>query len=238
MEVLAALRLLTRLPLPFSPEHFPLHRAAAWFPLAGAVIGGLAGLAYTAAGAFWPPLVAVWAAILVEVAVTGALHLDGLADVADGLGGDSPARRLEIMADPRLGSFGAAALFLALGGRWALLASLPPTATAGALLIAHTACRWAPAWALARYPAARPGLGATFAGTRLRELAIAAATALVIAGIAAGPEGILAAAAAAGAGMGVAAWVTRRLSGITGDVCGASAEAGLLAALAILAAVR
>lgn len=236
-EVAGAIAFLTRLPVPGANWKGPLHRLAAWFPVAGIIIGLLAAGAYQMTlVAGLPQAVAAWVAIVAEMITTGALHPDGLADTADGLAGQTPERRLEIMKDPRLGSFGGIALLVSLGGRGALLATMPGARVVPALLLAHAACRWAPVWALARYPYARAkgGTGAAFAGAGSREVAVAGVIALLAAWFLAGPGGLIAAAAAGAAGICATAYVARHLGGVTGDVCGAVAEVSLLTSLLMM----
>jgi adenosylcobinamide-GDP ribazoletransferase len=237
-EVAAAIAFLTRLPVPWADWKVPMHRLAAWFPLAGLVVGALAAAAYQAALlAGLPPAAAAWAAIVAEMLTTGALHPDGLSDTADGLGGHTVERRLEIMKDSRLGTYGGIALLISLGGRGVLLAAMPGARVVPALLLAHAACRWAMAWALARYPYARPqgGTGAAFVGGGSREVALAGVTVLLAAWFLGGAGGLIALAAAAAAGIAATAYIARRLGGITGDVCGAVAEISLLASLLVMA---
>ena len=119
-EVQLALMLLTRLPAG-RIDPAPTIAAAAWaFPLAGAVVGVLQALVLIAAiGLGLPMAMAAGLALAAGVLATGGLHEDGLADCADGFGGGrSPARKLEIMRDSRIGSYGALALILGLGLRW------------------------------------------------------------------------------------------------------------------------
>lgn len=190
----AALRFLSRLPvprLPFEPEHDgppELERLAPAFPLAGALIGITGALMVLLAMlAGLPSLVAATLAVAVLVIVSGGLHEDGLADVADGLGGMTVARRLEIMRDSRLGSFGVLALILAVVLRIGILAALlDRSAGAGAvaLVAAGAVGRLAPVLMLAALPPARPeglghGAGRPSAGAR----GTAAALALVIAAL-------------------------------------------------------
>ncbi|MEM6679022.1 MAG: adenosylcobinamide-GDP ribazoletransferase, partial [Pseudomonadota bacterium] len=137
-RALSALQFLTRLPLPDPGwEEGRLRYALAWFPLAGLVVGGLAGaVLWLAAGPLGLP--AAFAAVLgISVAawLSGALHEDGLADLADGTGtpGRSAEQALEIMRDSRIGAHGAVALILAFAARITLLAALSPLAAAGAL---------------------------------------------------------------------------------------------------------
>jgi adenosylcobinamide-GDP ribazoletransferase len=239
-ELAGAVAFLTRLPVPgMDGQQVPLRRLTAWFPAAGLLVGALAGLCFRSTVWFGlPTMVAGWGAILVEMAITGGLHADGLADTADGMGGATTERKLEIMKDPRLGSYGGIALFLTLAGRYVLLAAVPVAQAIPVLVVAHAAARWAPVWALARYPYARPagGTGAGFVGAGWREVLIAGLTALVAGWILLGWRGLGAAVVSALAGMAATAWIARRLGGITGDVCGAVTEVSLLAALLVLAA--
>ena len=140
-----ALQFLTRLPGPaddaFSPER--LAASVRYYPLVGALVGGLcAGLLWLADLAL-PGTVAVLLAVAAGLAITGALHEDGLADTFDAIGmafGKGAAQRdriLDIMRDSRLGTFGALALIVALGLKVAALASLAPLAACLALVAGH-----------------------------------------------------------------------------------------------------
>jgi len=117
-DIPAAIGLLSRLPVPVDTDLATRRGArAAWaYPLAGLVVGALAGL--VAQVALWlglPPSIAALLALAAMIAITGALHEDGLADSADGLwGGWDRARRLEIMKDSRIGTYGVLALGLTL----------------------------------------------------------------------------------------------------------------------------
>ena len=127
IDAVLALVLLTRLPLPHLPkDSFARQSRAVWaFPLAGLVVGGLATVMAAAALAVWPPAVAAGLALAVQILVTGAMHEDGLADSADGLwGGFDRSRRLEIMKDSQIGTYGVLALVLSLGLRWLTLSAL------------------------------------------------------------------------------------------------------------------
>ncbi|MEC7259603.1 MAG: adenosylcobinamide-GDP ribazoletransferase, partial [Pseudomonadota bacterium] len=138
-DILVALALLTRLPLPRLPDAAFQHQArVVWaFPLAGLIVGGLGALAgMLALHAGLPATVAAGLALVVHCAATGAMHEDGLADTLDGLwGGHTRERRLEIMKDSTVGAYGAIALVLSLGLRWALFAALLPVAP-GAIVAA------------------------------------------------------------------------------------------------------
>lgn len=115
-DIPLALVLLTRLPLPRLPEAvFARQSRAAWaYPLAGLVVGALAcGVAWIAIWAQLPALATATLLIAVLIIATGAMHEDGLADMFDGLwGGFSPERRLEIMKDSHIGTYGVLALLL------------------------------------------------------------------------------------------------------------------------------
>ncbi|NNE82326.1 MAG: adenosylcobinamide-GDP ribazoletransferase [Silicimonas sp.] len=128
-EAQVALALLTRLPSGALPTPAPSHADAAWaFPLVGMIVGAISGAVFLLAGAILPGLPAALLAISTAVVVTGALHEDGLADVADGFGGgQEPARKLEIMADSRIGSYGVVALVLTLGLIASAQSALPAT---------------------------------------------------------------------------------------------------------------
>lgn len=216
---------------------------AAASPLAGALVGIASGLALVSALAIGlPALPAAVAAAAVGVALSGALHLDGLADVADGFGGGtSLERKLEIMRDPRLGSYGGAALTLAVLARVTLVAGLvPELGGIGAMLAVIAAAALARPLAflptLALQSARADGLGHAARPSRLGVLTgfgIAAAAALLLTGLVAGVAAIALAFAAAASITFVA---QRQIGGYTGDVCGASAELAEIAALAGLLA--
>lgn len=139
----AALAYFTRLPIPAWVGHGqePLARVVLGFPAVGLLLGGLMGLVYLLAAAIWPTPVAVLLTLLAGLALTGALHEDGLADLSDGLGGGwEKGQILAIMKDSRLGSFGAIALWFVLTLRFALL--LPLTAAgAGHFILALVAAQ-------------------------------------------------------------------------------------------------
>lgn len=230
----AALTFLTTLPAPaaaLSPQG--LGRAAVWFPAVGLLVGVLlGGVRWLGEWLFdpWPAgalVVTVWAVL------TGGLHLDGLADCCDGLLAPvSRERRLEILRDPRLGSFGAAGL-----GLFLLLKTLAAAAAAPvALLIAPAWARWALLVA-ARQPQARPGgLGASFAaGLTPGIVAGAALIPLLLAGLAPLRSGV-ALLVAGSAAWGALRLARARLGGVTGDVYGLVVELCELMVLLVFAA--
>ncbi|MCQ0987727.1 adenosylcobinamide-GDP ribazoletransferase [Jiella marina] len=220
---------------------------AAGFPLVGLIVAAPAALLLFGLPAFgFSPLVAAVLAVVAMIAMTGGLHEDGLADVADGLGGHHPRdRALEIMHDSRVGSYGAIALILSIGLRAALLAELAasePTLAACAVLAAAAASRGGMAlfWALTPSAletglAARVGEPSRQAGWLAAGLgaAIALVFGLPTAGLLPVTSAIL---LAAGVFLWLRCFVMRRIGGQTGDCLGAFqqlAEIAILIGLAI-----
>jgi adenosylcobinamide-GDP ribazoletransferase len=204
-----------------------------WFPAVGLLLGGIAG------GVLWlvsdatSPLVGAVAALVVLALLTGALHLDGLADAADGLlGGATPERRLAIMRDSRVGSFGVVAVVLVVLGDWAALSGMAPLRALAALLAAAAMARLAVVCVLVWLPYVRPqGLGAAARGARpLGDLVVAGLTAALPIALD-WRHGVLAAVLVALSTVCLAALARGRVGGATGDVYGAVVEVGQLAAL-------
>jgi adenosylcobinamide-GDP ribazoletransferase len=232
-----ALAFLTIFPLRVGdPGARGLSGAAAWFPLVGALVGALAGATRALTADAFGPLTASVLAVLVLTVVTGALHLDGLADTADGLGarGGGAERRLAVMRDSATGAFGVLALI-----GWALLltsalASLSDRDALLALVAAGLTSRWAALFhAAVEEPARRDGLGAAF---HVPAAALGAATSITVVG--AIGFGFVAGFAALGAALAAAVAMTllarRLLGGRTGDTIGATvalAEAAVVLAL-------
>jgi adenosylcobinamide-GDP ribazoletransferase len=238
-DVAEAMALLTRFPVPVVAQHRGARAAWAW-PLAGA-LGGLCG-AVAAALALWaslPPGAAAALALCAQALATGALHEDGLADCADGLwGGATRERRLEIMRDSRIGSFGALALVLSVLLRWTALSAILATgAVWGPLLAAGALSRWPMVLMLWALPPAREGglsrlVGRPATGT----VALSGGVALALGLLAVGWAALPAALAVAALALLWTAAVRRRLRGQTGDTCGAAQQLGEVAALLALAA--
>ena len=231
--------------LPVGPPHTVDGRAvaaASWAgPLAGLVIGGLGALVYALAYALaLPATVAAALALSTTVMVTGALHEDGLADTADGFGGRSPAARLEIMRDSRVGTYGACALILSLGIRGCALAAIAtPGAVACALMAAHAAARaGVPAFMFLVAPARRDGLSATAGAAPRHCVVVAILLGLAATGLFLGFGAALAALVLLGlAGLFLGRLALRRLGGQTGDILGAFEQIGEIAILLLAAAL-
>ncbi len=246
-----ALRFLTRLPVPDRAGELThgaprLDAIGAAFPVAGAIVGLIGAVAMiAAAGAGLPAFAVALIGLGAVMLATGGLHEDGLADIADGFGGGRTRERmLEIMKDPRVGTFGVLALVLAVGLKAALLADLIGRlgvfSSAMAFLAAAILSRAALLWPLHILPPAREtgasaSAGQPGRGTMMRAGVIAG----VLAGLAliphAGVVPLLSAGLAAGLGaVLVAALSARHINGQTGDVAGATQQVAELLVLAAL----
>lgn len=246
MEAAQAVFFLTRIPLKIADGAAlpPLSQAARAFPLAGALAGLVAGVFGAAAfqlglGSFVAAALALAAGIL----VTGALHEDGLADMADGFwGGQTIQRKLAIMRDSRIGSYGVLALGLALIIRAGLLAAVLERGGGVSLILlmagAGALSRALMVPLMARLPAVRPdGLSASAgvpAAKVVRQALIwGGGLALVLFWAGAGLfSGLFAIAISVAAAYGVSRLALHHIGGQTGDVCGALSVLSETAALA------
>lgn len=238
----AATGLLTRLPIwrlvPQSPANFA---ASVWgYPIVGAVVGGIGAVLYAIGWRLGlpPVLAAIWtlAGILLT---TGALHEDGLADTADGLGGGGTVdRKLAIMRDSRIGSFAALALIAAMATRGSAMTLIAtPGMVAIALVVAGALSRAAMMVVLLTCsPARRDGMAAGLAVIPRAEAAVGLGVATLLAMILL-PADIAAIALGLAGGIGcAAAWIgTRQIGGHTGDILGATAIVVECAVLSLLA---
>jgi adenosylcobinamide-GDP ribazoletransferase len=239
-----ALQFMTRLPTPRMPGFQPdwIARASPYYPLVGWVVGTISAAVLLAASRFWPGLPATILAVGAGLLVTGGFHEDGLADTADGLGGGQTSpRRLEIMKDSRVGSYGVLALWTVLSLKVVVLAGLPPLHAALVLILAHGLARAFAVVVMAtlRYagdPEAAKLKPAPM-GVRPIEAVIAVALGLAPLFIFLPMPCIVAGLALAACAAGVLAFVARRLiGGFTGDVLGGVeqlAEVGLLLGFAL-----
>lgn len=253
-DLAACLRFYSRLPvpaLPFEPDPHAMpdfSRVVRMLPVAGALIALVPALVL--AGTVWlalPAAMCAGLALAASAAATGAFHEDGLADTADGFGGGATReRKLDIMKDSRIGTYGTVAVVLSLGLRWAALTSILAGAGAGAaaacLVGAGAASRTAALWPLATLPAARDEGAAWAAGkpapVNLTVAAILAVAFCIPAALsAAGPVRTAAALAlAALAGFLTARLASRQVGGQTGDVAGAAQQVAEIAMLASFSA--
>jgi len=235
--------LLTRLPLGGAQDEWDSARATRVYPLIGALVGLIGG------GAYWlcqllslPTLLSALIAVAATILVTGAFHEDGLADVADGLGGGGDkARKLAIMRDSRIGSFGVIALVLSIALRAAALAALVAAGSViVSLIVAHAVARGLLPAIMAFLPLARgdglaSGTGRPEARHALSALGFAAIIAFAALGLGGGLLALLAAALGAGS---VALLARAQIGGYTGDVLGAAEQgAEIVVLLAVVASL-
>jgi adenosylcobinamide-GDP ribazoletransferase len=210
-------------------------RAGWTLPVAGLLVGLVGAAAYALAHRLG--LTAAHGAILAlasTTVITGALHEDGLADTADGLGGRTRERKLEIMRDSRIGTYGVCALVISLALRWSALASIAaPRSVLIALLLAHVAARAGLPLFMALVPPARSdGLSAGAGKPAGPNAAIALGLGAIVLAIGFGPgKAILAVILLAFIGLATAWLAMRQLGGQTGDILGAYEQ---LAEIAIL----
>lgn len=247
-DIAATLRFFSRLPVPRinrhdDPAQLPdFRRAAAVTPVTAVLVAlpGVAVFVFASLTAL-PEAVAVLLGLSVNIALTGALHEDGLADVADGFfGAGTPERRLEIMKDSRIGAFGTLALILAISLKTLLLATLATRYGAGAAALGWLAVESGSRATLVAVwhalPAARPDGLSALCGAPSRQSFIAAiALALTIFAACHAlfpvPALLLAALAQGLAGYGVARIALAKIAGQTGDVLGAAQQLACLAGL-------
>lgn len=240
----AAFVFLTRIPVggfPYSKDEF--RWAGAYFPLVGAVLGALAGAAMIAllpAGA----TAAAICAVALSMMLTGAFHEDGLADTADAMGGAFDRDKLfVILKDSRVGSFGAAALFVVLALRVALLARLESEALL-ACVLAGALARTPPVWMMAALPYVTndeqsKSRHLTRGGARQAWVATVIAAGVVAMAMTWGglsAERVIAIVIALAVAAAICTWrFLVRAGGITGDFLGATEQVGECVVLLVLA---
>jgi adenosylcobinamide-GDP ribazoletransferase len=237
---------------PFGGASVPSPGTLDWLPVVGAAIGLAVGGVWWLAAQVWPPLAAAGVVLVADVALTGYLHFDGLADAADGLLPPmARERRLEVMADPAVGAFGAVTLFVVVVLRFAAFATTMATPLGVGALWCGSRTAMAVVARCLRY--ARPGgLATAFvadgggrgaSNERRRGVAgalvpgvtgLALGSGLAVAGP--GPHGLAALGAEIVAVTLVIAFAQRRVGGFTGDVLGAAGVIGETIGLLVLAA--
>ncbi|WP_227271634.1 adenosylcobinamide-GDP ribazoletransferase [Roseobacter weihaiensis] len=227
-DIVIACLLLTRLPMPHLPNSaFDVSARAVWaYPIAGALVGSIACLA--GGLALMAGLQSTVAAVLVVgllVLSTGAMHEDGLADTADGFwGGFTVQRRLEIMKDSQIGTYGTLALILALGLRWSCYAALIPSGLGPVIAAAALSRAIMPVLMLglpnARQSGVSHGVGQPSLPAVLGGLGLAVSGSLILAG----PPALAASVIAGATGLGMGALARHKIGGQTGDVLGATQQ--------------
>jgi len=231
-DFIAAVAFLTRLPVgrrwAFGARD--VARSQRWFPLAGALLGGIYAGALWLCTPFFPALVTAVLLVALDARLTGAMHFDGLADTADGFGGGSTREDvLRIMRDHAIGSYGAAALVLAVAVKVATLGALIDAHRAiAAVVLAPALGRWSAVLLSATQPYARPvtddgpkSVGSPARQVGRTELWIATGIALAMAAAVDRWRGPAAWALVAAASALWAWRCRRRIGGVTGDTLGA-----------------
>lgn len=223
-----AMALLTRLPLPHLPdEAFARQARAGWaYPLAGLVVGGLAlavGLGALMIGL--PPAIAAGALLVTQTMATGAMHEDGLADSVDGLwGGWTPERRLDIMKDSHIGTYGVLALILSLGLRWQAIAIILVVEPLALPVFAALSRAPLPVMMAQMPNARRAGLSQSVGRPPLSAGAIGGVIALGLAAVVIGAA-LIGPVLFALVGLGAWIWIAnRKIGGQTGDILGAAQQ--------------
>jgi adenosylcobinamide-GDP ribazoletransferase len=228
---LLAWRFLTILPggkSDVDPSPRDLGRSMACYPLVGLLLGVLLWGAYWLFSHAFPRTLCDGLILLLWVIITGAFHLDGLADTLDGLAaGKSATERLQIMRDHRVGTFGAVGLILILGIKFLALNSLPEEIIGKTLLVTLVLSRWSMVQLTYRTPYARPegGLGKAFKdNVGKREMWIATASSLVIAVFLLRFWGAVLWLAVGVSALGIQLFFQKKIGGVTGDILGAADE--------------
>jgi adenosylcobinamide-GDP ribazoletransferase len=221
----SAVQFLTRLPLPAGD--YRLDAAVVWFPLVGFALGGI--LALVDLGLRWvpvPPLLTSTALVVLLLALTGALHADGLMDTFDALFVHAtPERRLEIMRDPRSGTFGVVGMICVFALKIAAVDALPLSSRPQLLVLAPGLGRWAIVLLATVFPYARQsGLGAPLKAAATPRVLVVASLLPLVGCVVVGPLGIACGLITTLGALGFGRWVTRLLPGLTGDCYGAACE--------------
>lgn len=236
--MVAALSFLTVVPIGRDLEvgEGDLRRAFMLFPLVGAAVGALVALTAWGTSLLLPAYVAAVLGVASGVGATAALHLDGLGDIADGIGASLAGREpREVMHDPRLGTFGVVAVVLDLLLKTSLLSALVADGFPWAVVAAGSLSRLAPVLLAWRLPYSGGGTGGWTEGVGAQRTLLASVVAFAIAIPCAGLATLGMVAAVVVAAVPIAWWSRRILTGITGDGLGAVTE--LAEALSLLAAV-
>ncbi|MBH5399744.1 adenosylcobinamide-GDP ribazoletransferase [Bradyrhizobium sp. CNPSo 4010] len=217
---------------------------ATWaLPVAGLLVGLAGALTYKIAIRFGlTPSLAALLVLATTAFITGAMHEDGLADTADGLGGGrTRERKLEIMRDSRIGTYGVCTLILSFGLRWSALATIAnPSAVMLALCAAHVAARAGVPAFMSLVPPARPdGLSASAGAPPGRSVAIAFALGTLALALALGPgKALVGLILLSLAGLLLARLAIRQIGGQTGDILGAFEQAGEILILLVAASFQ
>ena len=237
----AAIRFLTVFPLPVPWGHGERALAGSppFFPIVGLLIGAVAAAVAYGLGYVLPPAPCAMIVVALWELLPGGLHLDGLADTADGLlSARKRERMLEIMRDSHIGAMGVMVVVIVFGLKYAALRSLKPEVLWRAALFAPVAGRCALVLMLALLKYIRPkgGMGSVFYTRDHTTACIFCIIVTVVVGFGVlGMRGAWAAASAALATLLFASYIRRRLGGATGDTIGAASEIAETTAVLVLA---
>jgi adenosylcobinamide-GDP ribazoletransferase len=229
-SLLAGLRFLTILPVTWKSEKDGRFFKASliWFPFLGLLIGAITALCVSFFVGILPSSLAAVFGMVLLAAISGCLHLDGLADSCDGLLSSRPrARALEIMRDSHIGAMGVIALFFVLLGKYAALSTLSSAVMLQALLLMPMAGRTAIVISMAILPYARSGdgLGLLFYSADSRRIAVFGALFFLIISVLFSFSSALIMLFAILFTVGLfSLWCYRKLGGATGDTLGAVCE--------------
>jgi len=247
-ELVAAVRFLSILPTPGGARLFEndevtarLVVGSAYFPLVGLLLACLLCLLVLLLMNLIPQLALAALLVVGLVILTGGLHLDGLMDTCDGFfGGSTRERKLEIMRDSRVGSFGVLGGACILLLKFALFASLSVHVLSLALLVVIPSARWAIVLALRVFPSARPtGLGSAFhKAVRTEQLVLASIVVLAIVLVIGHLIGLVVLVTVAITTLALGLWISRSIGGLPGDSYGAIAEVVEVVALLVLVLIR
>lgn len=238
MGFLLALQFLTRIPVHqrSAVTERQLARSMAYYPLVGLLLGGAAALLHLLLVRFTAAAVADLAAVALLVLLTGNIHLDGLMDTADGIWSGRPREQmLEIMRDSRVGSHAVTAGILVLLAKIIILGQIPPDAKTAALLLFPVLGRWSMVYAATIHPYARSqGLGSFTAYLGKWQLIFASAVTVAVSYYLLQTAGLMLCGAVLAGAVLLAAYLVRRVGGMTGDLFGAVNELMEVLALFIL----
>jgi len=218
-----------------------LGQSMAYYPLIGLLLGLILWAAFRVFSLAFPRPLCDGLVLLVLVLITGALHLDGMADTLDGMAaGRSAEERLQIMKDHRVGTFGVVGLILVLGIKFLAINSLPEEIIGKSLVAALAISRWSMVQLIYRAPYARPegGLGRVFKeNVKRREMILATATSLVLGVLLFRFWGALLWLIIGVFTLGIQVLFQRKIGGVTGDVLGAANEVNEILALLLISGI-
>lgn len=233
-SILIAIQLLTRFTFrkDLSLDRASIAASMAWFPVAGIIQGAILVSSYTVLSIVLPPVLVAALLVAILALTNGGLHYDGFADTVDAIaGGDTPARRLEIMKDSSVGAIGAAWLviliLLKFAGIYVVLGEAPIEARRAAIFLFPIVGRWAmvPIACALRYARETEGLGSAFAKNSLRVFVVATFITFACVMSLSGVRAVVPLVTVWLCAIGAASYFKKKLGGFTGDVLGFASEA-------------